>query len=342
MSITRRTFLTRTSLGLAGAAGLSSVHGAASKAAVAPGERPLIVSTWAFGKPANDAAMKALLGGGTVLDAVEQGIWVPESDRGNSSVGLGGMPNAAGVVQLDACIMSGEGHRAGSVAAIEGIRHPISAARRVMEKTPHVMLAGEGARMFALEQGLESVENNTTERYEAWRKKRAASAKPAAKASDKNPGNHDTIALLVLGSDGNIAGGCSTSGWGGKLPGRVGDSPIIGSGLYVDNDVGAAGATGLGENVMRYCGSFLVVELMRQGMHPEEACLEALRRIARKDPKGMGISVSFVALDKQGRYGAAGSAKGFQFAVATKTSSRVLTGPGVGKLDIGPEGGNRK
>jgi len=342
MSITRRTFLTRTSLGLAGAAGLSSVHGAASKAAVAPGERPLIVSTWAFGKPANDAAMKALLGGGTILDAVEQGIWVPESDRGNSSVGLGGMPNAAGVVQLDACIMSGEGHRAGSVAAIEGIRHPISAARRVMEKTPHVMLAGEGARMFALEQGLESVENNTTERYEAWRKKRAASAKPAAKASDKNPGNHDTIALLVLGSDGNIAGGCSTSGWGGKLPGRVGDSPIIGSGLYVDNDVGAAGATGLGENVMRYCGSFLVVELMRQGMHPEEACLEALRRIARKDPKGMGISVSFVALDKQGRYGAAGSAKGFQFAVATKTSSRVLTGPGVGKLDIGPEGGNRK
>ena len=146
----------------------------------------------------------------------------------------------------------------------------------------------------------------------------------------------------MLGADGNIAGGCSTSGWGGKLPGRVGDSPIIGSGLYVDNDVGAAGATGLGENVMRYCGSFLVVELMRQGMLPEEACLEAIRRIARQDPKGAEISVSFVALDKKGRYGAAGSAKGFQFAVATRTSSRVLTAPGVGPIDIGPEGGNRK
>ncbi len=341
MAITRRRFLTRTSVGLAGGAALSAVPGAESNPAASHGARPLIISTWAFGKPANDAALKALLGGGTILDAVEKGIWVPESDRGNSSVGLGGMPNAAGVVQLDACIMSGDGHRAGSVAAIEGIRHPISAARRVMEKTPHVMLVGEGARMFAIEEGLESLENNTTERYDAWRKKRAA-AKAPAKGSKKNPGNHDTIALLVLGADGNIAGGCSTSGWGGKLPGRVGDSPIIGSGLYVDNEVGAAGATGLGENVMRYCGSFLVVELMRQGMSPEEACLEAIRRIARKDPKGADISVSFVALDKKGRYGAAGSAKGFQFAVATKTSSRVLTAPNVGKLNIGPEGGNRK
>ena len=341
MAITRRRFLTRTSVGLAGGAALSAVHGADSNPAASNGERPLIVSTWAFGKPANDAALKTLLGGGTILDAVEQGIWVPESDRGNSSVGLGGLPNAAGVVQLDACIMSGEGHRAGSVAAIEGILHPISAARRVMEKTPHVMLVGEGARMFALEEGLESVENNTAERYEAWRKKRAT-AKVPTKGSAKNPGNHDTIALLVLGADGNIAGGCSTSGWGGKLPGRIGDSPIIGSGLYVDNEVGAAGATGLGENVMRYCGSFLVVELMRQGLSPEEACLEAIRRIARKDPKGADVSVSFVALDKKGRYGAAGSAKGFQFAVTTKISSRVLTAPGIGKLDIGPEGGNRK
>jgi len=341
MGITRRNFLTRTSLGLAGGAALSAVKGADSIPADSVGEMPLVVSTWAFGMPANDAALKALLGGGTILDAVEQGIWVPESDQGNSSVGLSGQPNAAGVVQLDACIMSGPGHRAGSVAAIEGIRHPISAARRVMEKTPHVMLVGEGARMFALEEGLESVENNTAERYQVWRKKRAA-AKLPANSSTKNPGNHDTIALLVLGTDGSIAGGCSTSGWGGKLPGRVGDSPIIGSGLYVDNDVGAAGATGLGENVMRYCGSFLVVELMRQGLSPEEACLEAIRRIARKDPKGTGISVSFVALDREGRYGAAGSAKGFKFAVATKTSSRVLTAPGVGKLDIGPEGGNRK
>jgi len=324
---------------LASGAALSSVRGAEPGSPANPAERPLIVSTWRFGKEANDAALSALLANGTILDAVEQGIWVPESDRNNSSVGLGGAPNAAGVVQLDACIMSGPGHRAGSVAAIEGIRHPISAARRVMEKTPHVMLVGDGARMFALEEGLESVENDTRERYEAWRKKRAAAK---TKSSERNPSNHDTIALLVLGADGTIAGGCSTSGWAGKLPGRVGDSPIIGSGLYVDNDVGAAGATGLGENVMRYCGSFLVVELMRQGLAPEEACLETIRRIARKEPKSARLGINFVALDKQGRYGAAGSGKGFKFAVATKTDSRVLTAPGIGPLDIGPEGGNRK
>ena len=146
----------------------------------------------------------------------------------------------------------------------------------------------------------------------------------------------------MLGPDGNIAGGCSTSGLSGKLPGRVGDSPIIGSGLYVDNDVGAAGATGIGENVMRYCGSFMVVELMRQGLHPREACIETIRRIARKDPKGANLSINFVALDKKGRHGAAGSGEGFKFSVATKSDSSVHTAPGIGKLDVGPEGGNRK
>lgn len=339
MSISRRKFITRASLGVTGGIVVSKARGVAAEVSAGSGERPLIVSTWPFGKPANEAALKALLGGGSILDAVEQGIRLTE-DSGNSSVGLSGIPNAAGVVQQDACIMTGIGHRAGSVAAIEGIKHPISAARRVMEKTPHVMLVGEGARQFALEEGLESVEINSAERHEAWRKKRAASK--AAEGSKKKTDNHDTIALLVLGADGNIAGGCSTSGWGRKLPGRVGDSPIIGSGLYVDNDIGAAGATGLGENVMRYCGSFLVVELMRAGMTPEEACLEAIRRIARKDPKGTDISVNFVALDKKGRYGAAGSAKGFQYSVTGSTSSQVLKAPGVGRLDIGPEGGNRK
>ena len=320
------------------ACGTSSISRAAEGAPAVPGtDLPLIVSTWPFGRPANEAALAAILAGGSLLDGVEQGIHVPELDAGNKSVGLGGLPNDAGVVQLDACIMSGPGHRAGSVAALEGIVHPISAARRVMEKTPHVMLVGEGARMFALEQGLASRPNDTAAAYEAWRKKRAekAAVKPATEK------NHDTIALLILGADGNICGGCSTSGWGGKLPGRVGDSPIIGSGLYVDNEVGAAGATGLGENVMRYCGSFLVVELMRQGLHPQEACLEVIRRIAKKDPKGMGISVSFVALDKQGRYGAAGSAAGFQYAVTNRKTSTVLKAPGVGNLDIGPVGGNQ-
>lgn len=336
---------------VASAARTHAADAAPSAPAVTPGERPLIVSTWGFGRPANDVALKVLLDGGAPLDAVEQGIRLVEA-RGNSSVGLAGIPNAAGVVQLDACIMAGPGHRAGSVAALEGIRHPITAARRVMEKTPHVMLVGEGARLFALQEGLESIESNAAERHQAWHRQRMSArdpstesrSKPPSKTTEpgKPPANHDTLALLVLGANGEIAGGCSTSGWGGKLPGRVGDSPLIGGGLYVDNEVGAAGATGLGENILRYCGSFLVVELMRQGMSPEEACLEAVRRIARQDPKGAGVSVNFVALDKHGRAGAAGSARGFQYSVTTRESSRVLTAPGLGRLDIGPEGGNRK
>lgn len=342
MPLTRRTFLHRGALAAAAGSSLSSLPGAEPGPAVGPADRPLVVSTWPFGKPANEAALKAMLGGGGLLDAVEQGIHVTESDPGNASVGLGGIPNAAGVVQLDACIMAGPGHRAGSVAALEGIVHPISAARLVMEKTPHVMLVGEGARLFALEQGLASVPVDSAAKYEAWRRKRAAERQAGEGNEGKKKENHDTIALLILDANGDLAGGCSTSGWGGKLPGRVGDSPLIGGGLYVDNEVGAAGATGLGENILRYCGSFLVVELMRQGLHPEEACLEAIRRIAKKDPKGIDISVSFVALDKQGRFGAAGSANGFQYAVTTRSSSRVLTAPGVGPLDIGPVGGNRK
>lgn len=344
MILTRRTLLQRGSLALVAGSVSSRAYGAEPKAAVEAKNLPLIVSTWPFGKPSNEAALKTLVDGGSLLDAVERGIHVTESDPKNASVGLGGIPNAAGVVQLDACIMAGPGHRAGSVAALEGIVHPISAARRVMEKTPHVMLVGEGARIFALEQGLESVPVDSAAKNEAWRKKRAEEARAAAGNADpeKKKENHDTIALLVLDAHGDIAGGCSTSGWGGKLPGRVGDSPLIGGGLYVDNEVGAAGATGLGENILRYCGSFLVVELMRQGLHPEEACLEAIRRIAKKDPKGLDISVSFVALDKKGRYGAAGSANGFQYSVTHRASSEVLTAPGVGTLDIGPVGGNRK
>lgn len=336
----RRDFLRTTLIGssLSGSAFTLGVASGAAKAT--PGEKPLIVSTWGFGKPANAAALKVLSAGGSILDAVEQGIWVVESDASNPSVGLSGLPNAAGVVQLDAAIMSGPGHRAGSVAAIEGIRHPISAARRIMEKTPHVLLVGEGARMFALEQGLESVPVNSAALNEAWRQKRAAEkAKQTAPADARK--NHDTIALLVLGADGNIAGGCSTSGLAGKLPGRVGDSPIIGSGLYVDNEVGAAGATGLGENIMRYCGSFLVVEYMRQGMTPEQACLETIRRILRQEGTNVDLKINFVALDKQGRFGAASSSGGFPFAVTTRSESRVVNSPGVTARALGPEGGNR-
>jgi len=207
-AMSRRKFVGRTAAGLIGSAALTKARAADPPGRLAAGAAPLIVSTWPFGKAANDAALKVLQSGASLLDAVEQGIWVVESDASNKSVGLGGTPNAAGVVQLDACIMFGPGHKAGSVAALEGIKHPISAARRVMEKTPHVMLVGEGARMFALEEGLESLPIDSRERYDAWQKQHTAAQKSEPASKD----NHDTIALLILGADGNVAGGCSTSG----------------------------------------------------------------------------------------------------------------------------------
>ena len=334
MPSTRRQFLATSSIAIG-----ATAPGLCASDAPNP-TRPLIVSTWPFGKASNDEALRVLTKGGSILDAVEHGIKVTESDTKNRSVGINGSPNAAGVVQQDACIMHGPGHQAGSVAAIEGIIHPISAARRVMEKTPHVMLVGDGARMFAIEEGLNSIDVDSSKLHEAWRKERASKKQAVQKRSK---GDHDTIALLVLGPDGNIAGGCSTSGWGGKLPGRVGDSPIIGSGLYIDNEVGAAGATGLGENVMRHCASFMVVDFMRQGLHPQEACLRAIHRISRIDPLATeDLAINFVALDKKGRYGAAGTGTGFKYSVTTKSSSVVLQSPGVTSKDIGPEGGNRK
>ena len=289
--------------------------------------RPLLVSTWPFGKPSNEAALQKFLAGGTLLDAIEAGIGVAETDPGNTSVGLARIPNSEGVVQLDACIMDGVGHRGGGVAALEGIIHPISVARRVMDKTPHVLLVGAGARAFALKEGFATRDVPLTGQ---------------AKAPEVPKGlkGHDTIAMVALGPDGNLCGGCSTSGLGHKLPGRVGDSPILGSGLYVDNEVGAAGATGLGENVMRYCGSYQVVEFMRQGLTPEEACKETIKRIARIDPRGFDLSINFIAIDKKGRYGAAGTGSGFQFSVCHQGFSKVLQSPGMTKKDVGPVGGN--
>jgi isoaspartyl peptidase/L-asparaginase-like protein (Ntn-hydrolase superfamily) len=326
-NLTRRSFIGT----VAGAAALGQI-GSMNVGAegLETTRRPLVVSTWPFGKPANEEALRVFDKTKSALDAVEQGIWIAETN--NASVGLSGIPNAAGVVQLDACIMYGPGHKGGSVAAIEGIVHPISAARRVMEKTPHVMLVGAGAREFAIAEGLEQGKPVTDGQREAWQKWKAE--------KDAKTKGHDTISLLVLGPDGTIAGGCSTSGLAYKLPGRVGDSPILGSGLYVDNDVGAAGATGIGENVMRYCGSFLVVEYMRQGLHPQEACVKTIERIAKMDPKGYDLSINFVALDKKGRYGAAGTGKDFPYSVTYPGYSEVLHGASVTQAPLGAIGGN--
>jgi N4-(beta-N-acetylglucosaminyl)-L-asparaginase len=274
-------------------------------------DRPLIISTWPFGKAANDRALEVLRDNGSVLDAVEKGINVTESDESNRSVGLSGTPNAEGVVQLDACIIDGPSAKAGSVAAIERIAHPISVARRVMEKTKNVMLVGAGAQEFAVKQGFELAPA-------------PGGSSPKAAPAPGSEGNHDTIALIALGKDGTLAGGCSTSGLGHKLPGRVGDSPIIGSGLYVDNDIGGAGATGVGENVMRFCATFMIVEYMRQGLHPTEACIAAIKRIQAKHPPHTDLSISFVALNNKGEYGAAGTGNGFPFSITGPGFSKVL------------------
>ena len=329
---TRRDFLKHTT---AAAATFSAGCASPQSSAHLAKRGPLIVSTWGFGKPANEVALKVLQGGGSALDAVEQGVRLVETS-GNTSVGLSGKPNAAGVVQLDACIMNGPEHQAGSVAGVEGVVHPISAARLVMEKTPHVMLVGAGAHWFAEQNGLE-VRNSQADKanYREW----LAKQKRLTPGKGDKPENHDTIALIILDADGNIAGGCSTSGWSGKVPGRVGDSPIIGGGVYVDNEVGAAGATGLGENVMRYCASYQVVENMRHGMSPTEACAEAIRRIARTDPQGMDLAINFIAIDKHGEFGAAGTQANFPYSVTTPTFSEVRKGKSLSRAKQ-KEGGN--
>ena len=300
METSKRNFLTRLPLAL-----LVTATGCSSLPVRSLRQKPLVISTWGFGMAANKKALEVLAAGGGILDAVEKGIREVESDPGNTSVGFGGIPNGEGIVQLDACIMDGPSHKAGSVAAMEGIKHPISAARLVMAKTGHVMLVGEGARKFALQHNLETFPIKKADVIQ--------NGKRLATLAE----NHDTVTVLVLGPDGNLAGGCSTSGWARKLPGRVGDSPIIGSGLYVDNDVGAAGATGKGENIMRHCGSFMVVEYMRQGMHPQKACEAVIQRIAAKERLGKELQINFIALDRQGRFGAAGVDDTFDYCVSS-------------------------
>ena len=230
--------------------------------------KPVIISTWNHGIAANKAAWEKLESGGSALDAVEAGVRVTESDASNRSVGLGGLPDRDGNVTLDACIMNHESE-CGAVAYLQNIENPISVARKVMEDTPHVMMVGNGAFEFAIEKGFEKKNLLTPEAKETWLKWKESED---LKKPEINSENHDTIGLLAMDKDGNLSGACTTSGWAYKLPGRVGDSPIIGAGLFVDNEIGAACATGMGEAVIRIAGSHTVVELMRYGHSPEEAC----------------------------------------------------------------------
>ena len=345
MSINRREFIQNSACISATSAIAASPKSTPStrRGRVAIVEKPLFIATWPFGKFSCEAAVKIATNSGSMLDAIEKGIWVTENDVKNASVGIGGIPNANGQVELDACIMSGPDHNAGSVAGIQDILHPISVARLVMESTPHVMLVGEGAKQFAIENGHPETNLLTNQQKSNWQKWQREQLKKSDQGQPKiDKDHHDTIAMLGLDSEGNLYGGCSTSGWGYKTPGRVGDSPIIGSGLYVDNQVGAAGATGLGENVMRHCGSFLVVEMMRQGATPTEACEMAVNRIAEIDPKNLGnLDINFIALNKAGEYGAAGTSKGFKYSVSTPAGSNILDANAMSQKAIGPEGGNQ-
>ena len=281
--------------------------------------RPVVISTWSHGIEANTAAWEILSNGGTALDASEMGVRVVESDPTGTSVGLGGRPDRDGFVTLDACIMDHE-NKCGAVAFLQDIEHPISVARKVMEETPHVMLVGEGAKQFALEQGFKERNLLTEDSKKAWEKwKEESKYKPVA-----NVENHDTIGLLALDERGNLSGSCTTSGMAYKMHGRVGDSPIIGAGLFVDNEVGGACATGVGEAIIRVAGSAIVVELMRNGMTPDEACKATVERIVRKHKNMDNLQVGFIALNKNGEVGSYSVFSGFNYAVRSKEQNELI------------------
>ena len=320
--ISRRTFIVGSSAAGIAAGSSSCLAPGAEKTMSSESETvgPVVISTWNHGLAANAAAWKVLSTGGRALDAVEQGVRVTESDPNVRSVGLGGLPDLSGVVTLDACIMDERGD-CGSVACLKEIENPISVARLVMERTPHVMLVGSGAQAFAVEQGFTRKNLLTPESKKIWMawKERREQSRP-----EINSENHDTIGLLALDADGNLSGACTTSGAFGKLPGRVGDSPIIGAGLFVDNEVGGACATGWGEAVIRVVGSHLVVEFMRRGMTPDEACRLAVERVIEKNPDYRDIQVGFIALNKNGQHGSHCIHKGFNYAALSRETDNDL------------------
>lgn len=329
--LNRKKFLQLTAFSAAAAIISKESHGSNQFAG------PVVLSTWDAGLAANKGAWKVLSSGGSALDAVEQGVMITESSQ-NCCVGLNANPDRDGFVTLDASIMDHQFH-CGSVAFLERIEHPISVARRVMEKTPHVMLVGEGAQQFAVAEGFplepQILSSDAQKAYKEWLKKseyspvvnyeNSGNKRRVPHKLDDGSWNHDTIGMLAMDIKGNLSGSCTTSGMGFKMRGRVGDSPIIGAGLYVDNEVGACTATGQGEDVIRVAGSHSVVEMMRQGYSPEMACRKIIERIAKiKKADAKKIQVAFIAINKKGIVGAYALQTGFSYAIKTNTVEKLI------------------
>lgn len=307
-AMNRRKFINTSVIAGAGVATSATILGCTETAALknknkddsafAKAEQPPIaICTWGF-SGATEKAGQLLSRGASALDAIIAGVAVEEANLENTTVGIGATPDREGTVTLDACVMSPEGD-CGAVLAVKNIVHVAALARKVMEETPHVILAGKGAEEFAYTQGFKKENLLTQEREKAW--------KEWLKTNDYKPEinieNHDTIGMLAMDASGDIAGVCTTSGLGYKMKGRVGDSPIIGSGLFIDNQVGGAVATGMGEEVLKTVGSFLIVELMRNGMSPQAACEEAISRITRKGPRYKDFQIAYIAINKAGKTG---------------------------------------
>ena len=320
--MSRRRFLKNLGLASAGLAIKPITTAAQTTANSLPlKDSPLVISTWIHGMEANAGAWSVLENGGAALDAVQKGVAVTESDMNNRSVGLAGRPDRDGHVTLDACIMDHDS-RCGSVAFLEDIQHPIEVARAIMDQTPHVMLVGEGAQKWALENGFSKVDfevpiPEVRKDYENWLIK-------SEYKTGVNVENHDTIGMLALDASGRMAGACTTSGMAYKIRGRVGDSPIIGAGLFIDGDVGGATATGVGEAMIRTAGASAVVESMRRGASPEEACYDIVQRILKKHPGVEGMQVGFLAMNMQGEYGGYSVYNGFNYAMRSKDRNEMV------------------
>ena len=320
--MSRRRFLKNLGLASAGLAIKPITTTAQTTAKTLPlKDSPLVISTWIHGMEANAGAWSVLENGGAALDAVQKGVAVTESDMNNRSVGLAGRPDRDGHVTLDACIMDHDS-RCGSVAFLEDIQHPIDVARAIMDNTPHVMLVGEGAQKWALENGFSKVDfevpiPEVQKDYENW-------LITSEYKTGVNVENHDTIGMLALDASGRMAGACTTSGMAYKIRGRVGDSPIIGAGLFIDGDVGGATATGVGEAMIRTAGASAVVESMRRGASPEEACYDIVQRILKKHPGVEGMQVGFLAMNMQGEYGGYSVYNGFNYAMRSKDRNEMV------------------